>query len=100
MAKKAGKKVEEKQVAEEQVMSERTKATEAVKGVLPAFIENIAQGMVNGKVPIALIAVFDQEGTVSHTKFLHRDGNTAAIAGELQLIGLEVLLSRQKNITA
>lgn len=98
MAKKVKEQIQEEQV--EQVENETSTVPEE-KGVLTAFVENVAQGMMGGRTPIALIAVFDQEGTISHTKFLHRGGSPAAIAGELQRIGLEALFNiPQKNITS
>lgn len=69
------------------------------KGVLPTFVESVAQQMVDGKTPIALIAVFDQEGVTSSTKFIHRDGNMSTLHGELARIGIEALVT-PKNITS
>lgn len=86
-------------MSDEQKTNEDLQEQGKSKGVLAEFIEAIAQEMVNGKIPTALITVFDQEGTTSHTKFIHEDGNASAIAGELQRVSIEVLL-RRKNITS
>jgi len=78
------------------VSKEGTPAEGAKKGVLRQFVEEVTQQVVDGKVPVALIAVYDQQGHTTHSKLIHKDGNRKAAAGELSLISIQLLLEPER----